>query len=84
MRLDAVGRALAEGYVPHNYPVEEETVESEPPTNEDAWPHWELDVWWGGGPAFSTGHPIAAAAHSQPPAPAHAAGRDPGHDAASA
>ncbi|KAI5279817.1 Protein-Tyrosine Kinase 6 [Manis pentadactyla] len=29
MWLDAVGRALAEGYVPHNY-LAEETVESEP------------------------------------------------------
>ncbi|XP_045050703.1 protein-tyrosine kinase 6 isoform X5 [Desmodus rotundus] len=29
-RLDAEGGALAEGYVPHNYLAEEETVESEP------------------------------------------------------
>lgn len=29
-RLDAAGRALAEGYVPHNYLAEKETVESEP------------------------------------------------------
>lgn len=28
-RLDAEGRALAEGYVPHNYLAEKETVESE-------------------------------------------------------
>lgn len=29
-RLDAAGRALAEGYVPRNYLAEKETVESEP------------------------------------------------------
>lgn len=29
-QLDAAGRALAEGYVPHSYLAEEETVESEP------------------------------------------------------
>ncbi|XP_069892850.1 protein-tyrosine kinase 6-like [Dipodomys merriami] len=29
-RLDAAGGTLAEGYVPHNYLAEEETVESEP------------------------------------------------------
>lgn len=28
--LDGSGRALAEGYVPHNYLAEKETVESEP------------------------------------------------------
>uniref|UniRef100_A0ABI7WDY9 Tyrosine-protein kinase n=1 Tax=Felis catus TaxID=9685 RepID=A0ABI7WDY9_FELCA len=30
VRLDEAGRALAEGYVPHSYLAEEETVESEP------------------------------------------------------
>ncbi|KAF0883628.1 protein-tyrosine kinase 6 [Crocuta crocuta] len=30
VRLDEAGRALAEGYVPHNYLAEKETVESEP------------------------------------------------------
>lgn len=30
VRLDGAGRALAEGYVPHNYLAEKETVESEP------------------------------------------------------
>lgn len=29
VRLDGAGRALAEGYVPHNYLAEKETVESE-------------------------------------------------------
>lgn len=28
--LDAAGKALAEGYVPHNYLAKKETVESEP------------------------------------------------------
>lgn len=28
--LDDLGQALAEGYVPHNYLAEKETVESEP------------------------------------------------------
>lgn len=28
--LDAAGKALAEGYVPHDYLAEKETVESEP------------------------------------------------------
>lgn len=30
VRLDGAGQALAEGYVPHNYLAEKETVESEP------------------------------------------------------
>ena len=30
VRLDGAGRALAEGYVPHNYLAEKETVELEP------------------------------------------------------
>lgn len=29
-RLDAAGRALGQGYVPHNYLAEKETVQSEP------------------------------------------------------
>ena len=38
VRLDEAGRALAEGYVPHSYLAEEETVESEPWVS--PWPSW--------------------------------------------
>uniref|UniRef100_A0A673UU63 non-specific protein-tyrosine kinase n=1 Tax=Suricata suricatta TaxID=37032 RepID=A0A673UU63_SURSU len=50
VRLDEAGRALAEGYVPHSYLAEEETVESEPVGRPGCATLQDLEACWPAAP----------------------------------